>query len=45
METLGAGRGAGGGGGEGIISKIKKRVGKVAGQVCVNLAVLVQSWF
>ena len=45
METFGAGRGAEGGGGEGIISKSNKRFGKVAGQVNVNLAVLVQSWF
>ena len=44
METFGAGRGAEGGG-EGIISKSNKRFGKVAGQVNVNLAVLVQSWF
>ena len=45
METFGAGRGAEGGGGERIISKSNKRFGKVAGQVNVNLAVLVQSWF
>ena len=45
METFGAERGAGGAGGEGIISKSNKRFGKVAGQVYVNLAVLVQSWF
>ena len=38
METFGAGRG-------GIISKSNKRLGKVAGQVYVNRAVLVQSWF
>ena len=43
METFGAERGAGGG--EGIISKSNKRFGKVAGQVYINLAVLVQSWF
>ena len=38
METFGAGRGAG----EGIMSKINKRFGKVAGQVCIDCAVLVQ---
>ena len=38
-------KGGPGGGGEVIISKSNKRFGKVAGQVYVNLAVLVQSWF
>lgn len=41
METFGARRGAE----EGIMSKSNKRFGKVAGQVYVDRAVLVQSWF